>query len=241
VASLLSPVYDPHSPAYSRLAPFDLSDPAGVERVEMALSVADESLEREFEGCEVHPLPDRPIALFNLNHCYKGTCVTSAIGFGRSVELCFSCGPDRSAVGGKLGAGRCSRPDNRTRRETGDLPAGRGLHPRFAGFSFERGRTMDLNEARELRQELEAIEAAMERIKGLWLSEDFPTADDLKDLANAAGGIASDMEGIIAKDKQVPSADDFTELAVALGGISTSMESIIEKADQLPTAEDLGR
>ena len=36
---------------------------------------------------------------------------------------------------------------------------------------------MNLSEARELRQELEVIEATMLRIKELWLSNDFPSPD----------------------------------------------------------------
>jgi DNA invertase Pin-like site-specific DNA recombinase len=57
VASMRSPVYDPKSPAYAGLAPFDLSDPQGVWMVENALSVSDEDLEREFEDCPKHSLP----------------------------------------------------------------------------------------------------------------------------------------------------------------------------------------
>jgi DNA invertase Pin-like site-specific DNA recombinase len=58
VASLRSPfgVLDPESPAYIGIAPFDLSDPAGVERTEEMLSLSQEHLEELFGGCPMHPM-----------------------------------------------------------------------------------------------------------------------------------------------------------------------------------------
>jgi hypothetical protein len=57
VASLLSAVYDPASPAYTGIAPFDLSEPRGVYEVENVLSRPDEDLDEMFDGAERHPSP----------------------------------------------------------------------------------------------------------------------------------------------------------------------------------------
>jgi DNA invertase Pin-like site-specific DNA recombinase len=59
VASLRSPfgVLDPESPASIGIAPFDLSDAAGVERTEMELSAGGEYLEGLFEGSPTRPMP----------------------------------------------------------------------------------------------------------------------------------------------------------------------------------------
>ena len=45
---------------------------------------------------------------------------------------------------------------------------------------------MNLSEARELRQELEVVEATMLRIKELWLSNDFPSPDWMARVRGAA-------------------------------------------------------
>jgi len=98
---------------------------------------------------------------------------------------------------------------------------------------------MNLNEARELRQELEAIEATMERIKDLWMSNDFPSADNFEDLARAVGGIRSEMDSIEDKAGNMPTADEFDDLGRAVGGIEWSMDAIIAKAGEMPTATEL--
>lgn len=98
---------------------------------------------------------------------------------------------------------------------------------------------MNLDEARELRAELNAIEATMQRIKDLWLSADFPSADDLDDLARTVGGISAQLEGIPAKVEQLPTDDDLSEMGNAVGRISAEMDSIIEKAGELPNPADL--
>jgi hypothetical protein len=56
---------------------------------------------------------------------------------------------------------------------------------------------MRLEEATELRKELERIEAAMGRIKALW--DSLPGADDLDGLGNMACDIASAMDDIVDK------------------------------------------
>jgi hypothetical protein len=99
---------------------------------------------------------------------------------------------------------------------------------------------MDLKEARELRKELEAIETTMQRIKGLCLSQDFPSTDDLEELSKTVGAVQADMEGIMEKSNQMPTADHFEGLSQALGNVNSTMESIIEKADQLPTVDEVG-
>ena len=48
---------------------------------------------------------------------------------------------------------------------------------------------MNLYEARQLRQELEAIEATMKRIRKLWLTREFPSAKELKDLQDRVESI----------------------------------------------------
>jgi DNA invertase Pin-like site-specific DNA recombinase len=60
VASMRSPFgnYDPESPAYTGLVPFDLGDPAGLDRVENeVMAVDDDTLEQYFAGCPKQPLP----------------------------------------------------------------------------------------------------------------------------------------------------------------------------------------
>jgi hypothetical protein len=69
---------------------------------------------------------------------------------------------------------------------------------------------MQLDQARELRQELERIEAAMGRINDLW--EKLPRADDLDALGNVVCEIASAMGAIAEKAGQMPKPD-----AVAFG------------------------
>jgi hypothetical protein len=69
---------------------------------------------------------------------------------------------------------------------------------------------MQPDEARELRQELERIEAAMGRINDLW--EKLPRADDLDGLGNVACEIASALDDIVGKLGQLPKPD-----AVAVG------------------------
>jgi hypothetical protein len=64
---------------------------------------------------------------------------------------------------------------------------------------------MQLDEARELRQELERIEAAMGRIKALW--DQIPSADDLDALGNVVCEIASALDDILEKAGQLPNTD----------------------------------
>src|SRR5262249_35815824 len=99
----------------------------------------------------------------------------------------------------------------------------------------------DIDRAREFRQELERIEAAMHRIKALWLSEDFPCADQLDGLSSSVAGIEADMKSIVelSDPKDFPCADDFDDLSRAVGGIRSDMQDIIEKADELPSADAL--
>jgi hypothetical protein len=100
---------------------------------------------------------------------------------------------------------------------------------------------MKLDEARELRKELETIEATMERIKDLWCSNDFPSSENLEDLARGARGVVSSMKGIeeVSSSDTFPSAVDFEDLGRAVKGIRSEMEAIIEKADELPSADDV--
>jgi hypothetical protein len=69
---------------------------------------------------------------------------------------------------------------------------------------------LQLDEARELRQELERIEAAMHRIKAL--RDQIPSADDLDGLGNVVCEIASALDDIAEKAGQLPQPD-----AVAFG------------------------
>jgi hypothetical protein len=65
---------------------------------------------------------------------------------------------------------------------------------------------MQLDEARELRLELDRIEASMRRIKDLW--EQLPSANDLDELGNVVCEIASGMDDIVEKAKQLPKPDE---------------------------------
>ncbi|HEX4589783.1 MAG TPA: hypothetical protein VH120_07630 [Gemmataceae bacterium] len=64
---------------------------------------------------------------------------------------------------------------------------------------------MNLNEARELREELENIEAAMNRIVAK--AAELPCADELEDLEKAVGNIESSMDSIIEKAGELPAAE----------------------------------
>jgi hypothetical protein len=58
----------------------------------------------------------------------------------------------------------------------------------------------------EMRQELEAIEATMRRIRDL--SKGLPFPDDLSDLEKSLGRIEGGMDAIIEKAEQIPAADE---------------------------------
>jgi hypothetical protein len=65
---------------------------------------------------------------------------------------------------------------------------------------------MKLDEAKELREELEQIEATMVRIKALW--GQLPSAADLDALGNVVCEIASAMDDIVAKARQLSKTDE---------------------------------
>jgi hypothetical protein len=69
---------------------------------------------------------------------------------------------------------------------------------------------MKIDDAKALRAELEAIEATMMRIKALWRSPDYPSSDELKELAKTVQGISAFMDDIIVKAEQMPSADELS-------------------------------
>jgi hypothetical protein len=48
----------------------------------------------------------------------------------------------------------------------------------------------------------------MQRIKALWLSNDFPSPDQFADLGKEAAGIYGTMQGIVEKADLLPTADD---------------------------------
>jgi hypothetical protein len=66
---------------------------------------------------------------------------------------------------------------------------------------------MTLDQARELRQELEAVEDVMQRIKTLWGSGYFPTHDALHDRLSALRDIESAVNRINERAGHLPSAD----------------------------------
>ena len=68
---------------------------------------------------------------------------------------------------------------------------------------------MNLHEATQLTAKLAAIEALMRSIKALWNSKDFPSVDDLTDLARSMGAIRGTMEAIIEKADEMPAASQF--------------------------------
>jgi hypothetical protein len=89
--------------------------------------------------------------------------------------------------------------------------------------------TMDLGEARELREELEAIEALMDRIKAK--AKEMP---DLADLEATAGTILGTMQAVIEKAEDMPGEDEFADLDAGLSGILGTMKAIIEKSEEMP-------
>jgi hypothetical protein len=67
---------------------------------------------------------------------------------------------------------------------------------------------MNLDQARELRYELDAIEAALLRIQALWQSDEFPTAEELENLTEVVRDISSGMDNIVRQAEQLPSAKE---------------------------------
>jgi hypothetical protein len=100
---------------------------------------------------------------------------------------------------------------------------------------------MNLEEARQLREELEAVEATMRSIKELWESPDFQSEDDLQEMARTASSISADMEAIkeLYGHADFPVADWLEDLGAKVHGIRGDMEAIIAKTEELPSASDL--
>jgi hypothetical protein len=63
---------------------------------------------------------------------------------------------------------------------------------------------MNLDRARELRNELEVIEATMQRIRTL--AAELPTADGLENLADVVRDISAGMDNIVQQAGELPSA-----------------------------------
>ena len=61
-----------------------------------------------------------------------------------------------------------------------------------------------IGEARVLREELEAVEAAMQRIKELWMSPEFPC---LKEVASAVRCVDGSTQDVIERAGELPTAD----------------------------------
>ena len=99
---------------------------------------------------------------------------------------------------------------------------------------------MNLYGVRELRQELEAIEATMERIKDLWLSSDFPSADNFEDLARAVGEISSEMDSIQEKTDELPTADEFDDLGGPWGASSGAWRPSLRRPGKCPRRRNYG-
>jgi predicted nuclease with TOPRIM domain len=72
---------------------------------------------------------------------------------------------------------------------------------------------VNLDEVKELRQELEAIEATMERIKELW--EELPDPNGLADLKEEAQRTWADLSVIKEVWEELPAAEDLVELREA--------------------------
>jgi hypothetical protein len=98
---------------------------------------------------------------------------------------------------------------------------------------------MTIGEARELRGELEAVEAAMLRIKELWASPAFPCLAEVEELVGAVEGVAGSMQDVIERAGELPTTDQLSDLSEAVGGIQSAVNDVIEKAELLPTADDL--
>jgi len=98
---------------------------------------------------------------------------------------------------------------------------------------------MNLDKARELREELAAIEATLLRIRDLWRSADLPSVDNLRGLAQQVQGIASGMENITRTFEELPGADDLDSLGQVVIEVSAAMQDIVATAKELPSAKDV--
>jgi hypothetical protein len=85
---------------------------------------------------------------------------------------------------------------------------------------------MSLDGARELRHELEAIEATMGRIKGLWLSQDFPTAGNVGELAEEVEHVQVGMEAVCELADELPTEADLDDLSYQVADIAADLEAI---------------
>jgi hypothetical protein len=84
---------------------------------------------------------------------------------------------------------------------------------------------MNLEEAQKLRQELEAIEAIMERITTLWLSRDFPSPDRLATLAHCLEGIRVEMAKIMDQAEAMPTEDIESSMHALLNVLNSQQKT----------------
>jgi hypothetical protein len=67
---------------------------------------------------------------------------------------------------------------------------------------------MTVDEAKELRQELEGVEATMLRIMELWASPGFPAAEEMEELSKELSCVEATMQSCIDKAAEMPAADE---------------------------------
>jgi hypothetical protein len=87
-------------------------------------------------------------------------------------------------------------------------------------------KTLSLDEARGLRQELEAVEATMHRIRGLWLSQDFPTAGGVGELGEEVEHVQGGMEAVCELAGELPTEADLDDLSHQVADIAADLEAI---------------
>src|SRR4051794_21058975 len=102
---------------------------------------------------------------------------------------------------------------------------------------------MDLNDAVQLREELEAVEATLLRFKTLWSSDSIPTEDQLDALASAARyiGVSLDHAAEVWQGDNLPTEDQLDELAKAADNIGVSLDHVCDLwcGDGLPSVGQL--
>lgn len=96
--------------------------------------------------------------------------------------------------------------------------------------------TEKLEEAKELRETVEAIEERLEAIKELWGSADLPDMEDLRTWANLAGSVQTSLEAIrdLWGGDDLPTIDELKEYAEAAGQAHGPLDALLNSVDDEP-------
>jgi hypothetical protein len=93
---------------------------------------------------------------------------------------------------------------------------------------------MDLNEAGQLRRELEAIEAVLRRVRALW--QDLPSQEEVAELGKEAAYLAAKLEGAkgLWQSPGLPTEHDLAALSQEAGHLAGRLGAAKELAAELP-------